>query len=319
MMPKRSIPFEFIQNNSELRCDFALCLLLSEKPILVELFWPGAAKAGQKLSEIRLGTTRKSFFEEGPNLRETDIEVVLDGDAGRWLLLIENKVDARAQPLQAEDYMAHASHQKAVGLFDDARAVLFAPSQYQNPSFDLLDAHVTYEAVIRATKELQTPSASICRNLFGQCVQIATIATDESMTKFYRDYVLLLAESYPSLRLNPAEKRTSGQTNFEYQATHLPAGYKMIHVSGSGAKQGWIKLQKYVPDQQAIDRVKADFGELRKPANIEFKAEKKSFQIFRYLPAIDVSVPVNEQRSVFAECLAGIEGFSEWTANQTLP
>jgi len=302
-----------------LRCDFALCLLLSEKPELIELFWPGAQSSGQGLSEIRLGVTRKSFFEEGPNLRETDIEVVLNGDAGRWLLLIENKVDARAQPLQAEDYMAHAAHQKSNGVFDDAKAVLFAPSQYQNPSFDVLDAHVTYESVINATAALPSISAKVCRNLLQQCVQVAVTATDESMTAFYRDYTILVAETHPSLNLVPTDGRTAGQTNFEYQADHLPAGYKMIHVSGSGAKRGWVKLQKYVADVGDIASAQDWFNGLRKPSNIDFKPEKKSFQIFRILPAIDVSVPVKDQQANFEACLNLIDDFWDWTANQRFP
>src|SRR5665213_1263711 len=95
------------------------------------------------------------------NRREIDIMLEMRGGGRRTILLVENKLDTSAQPLQAESYRGEAetyiSHDEADAVF----TVLVAPEAYAasagtfSAKFDCL---VTYEAVAefldrRAQKE----------------------------------------------------------------------------------------------------------------------------------------------------------------------
>ncbi len=82
--------------------------------------------------------------------REIDIFLEIQGDDGRYAILIENKLDTSEQPQQAESYRLEAAALAAEG-FDFALTVLTCPEAYaaKAPAFaGKFDAVFSYERVL---------------------------------------------------------------------------------------------------------------------------------------------------------------------------
>ncbi|WP_294239548.1 hypothetical protein [uncultured Sphingomonas sp.] len=86
--------------------------------------------------------------------REIDVLLEIDGDDGRYAVLIENKLDTTEQPQQAESYRMEATALVTEG-FHKALTVLVCPEAYaaKAPAFaEKFDAVFTYERVLAVLK-----------------------------------------------------------------------------------------------------------------------------------------------------------------------
>lgn len=61
---------------------------------------------------------------------ESDIEIIIDDGKGRTAFLIENKIDAIAQPEQFNRYMVRANKAVEQGRYTDYKVFIVAPEKY---------------------------------------------------------------------------------------------------------------------------------------------------------------------------------------------
>jgi hypothetical protein len=81
------------------------------------------------------------------SLRESDVEVELDVGGARWVLMVENKIDAAFQPEQAKRYTQRGEQHRSNG-YAEFRTVLIAPAKYLGKDRYGFDFAVSYENLL---------------------------------------------------------------------------------------------------------------------------------------------------------------------------
>ena len=104
------------------------------------------------LNRIGLSGKGLSFLEASRSVTdstgESDLEVTLKGiDDKKFVLLLENKVNAGFQPKQAERYRARGTTYANHGKISGFTTVLLAPARYFDGEKKGFDHRVDYEAV----------------------------------------------------------------------------------------------------------------------------------------------------------------------------
>lgn len=168
-------------------------------------------------------------------LGESDLTIVLEHDGHRVALLIEDKINAIAQPRQYERYIMRG--EKGVGqkLYDAFYVFLVAPAAYIecNDSAEKYPLKVSYEE---------------CRDLFARCSdtrsslkyqQIAkaieqghrpyTKVVDEVSTTFWDSYVQHMQTYYPDIALRSKVKEKSKNGDWPTYRTGLDMREVYIH------------------------------------------------------------------------------------------
>lgn len=95
-------------------------------------------------------TVAETWISKSDNLGESDLVVVYQrSDAGRFALLIEDKVDANLQPDQAGRYRMRAEREISRGSYADFEVVLCAPAFYLRNRGDLddFDRRISFEDI----------------------------------------------------------------------------------------------------------------------------------------------------------------------------
>lgn len=145
---------------------------------------------------------------------ETDITVIVEKDGSRYGLLIENKIDAVAQPQQAHRYFKRGNNGIKNGDYADFSVFIVAPQKYldENSEAKLYPHSTSYESVLSLFAN-KTDSLSIFKRkqieqaIHKQKVGWQAIA-DESVTSFWKQYTSFQKRCFPSLRMkgNPENK-----------------------------------------------------------------------------------------------------------------
>jgi hypothetical protein len=187
-------------------------------------------------------------------LGESDVIFRFRGeDDGRVAVLIENKIDAVAQPQQAARYRQRGEK----GVPDDWDTFLtcvIAPKQYLSAGNQTegYDSQVTYEEILsffvsgrsrdpRFAFKAQVVLEAIEKNRRGYVAEIS-----EAMTAYVRDYCRLAVALAPECRVQEAKPRPARSTWVQYRPDGLPknvsvwhqltAGYVKLFVNGAAAE-----------------------------------------------------------------------------------
>ena len=228
-------------------------LLLLEKFVASVPFsrWFAIA-AGVKQSEIEGCVSAKRSVHN--SIGESDLEVEFSRTDGRRLLLmVENKIAAGFQPLQAERYSKRGTGYRDKQSDLEVMTIITAPERYfgRTDSTKGFDGRVTYEAILnwfreasdlgpRRTYKTAVLEAAIGKSSFGY-QQIE----DAVATKFWKDYWELHRIHAPELRMPEPGGKPSGSTFIVFRPSELPFGANIQHkLTGTkGAKCGYIDLQ----------------------------------------------------------------------------
>ena len=124
--------------------DLLICSELHSEGPLRELFlggWNGG--------EAEFDGAWVSYHEDD---WECDIVASFRGGANVLIMFIENKIDAKFQPEQPQNYRARAEHWKAIlSSEDDVETILLAPEEYfENEGSEIFNRQISYEDVIAA-------------------------------------------------------------------------------------------------------------------------------------------------------------------------
>jgi len=169
---------------------------------------------------------------------ESDIVVTLNGDNKTYLILIENKINAQAQPFQYERYVERGEFSRENGNIDDYYIFIIAPKEYlkSNKMAQKYPYRISYEEMLDEAKlEDDIYAISILEKALEKGHEIAV---DENVTKFWLEYYRYQETYYPSLELHKNNvRRPSGSTWPEFKTVLKKS--KIIHKS----EKGYVDLE----------------------------------------------------------------------------
>ena len=185
---------------------------------------------------------------------ESDLELLFQVEDGSTLLvMIENKVGAGFQPLQAERYRSRSENYLLRGDCGQVLTIITAPEYYFGGSYSCkgFDGRVSYEAIMRWFTGSDTIGA---RRAYKEAVLRAAIdksslgyqpVEDAVATKFWRDYWEIVRDTASELRMPEPGVKTAGSTFISFKPAGLPAGADIVHkLTGTkGAATGFVDIQ----------------------------------------------------------------------------
>lgn len=211
-------------------------LLLLEEIHASEFFrkWLASTIVGADAAGFSFVNAWHSILD--PSLGESDMLVIFSNRAlGKEAILLENKIDAPAQPDQAKRYTERGKLGVQRGAWCAFKTAILAPDRYLSRSADVgtYDSMVSYEAIRdwfqsncleseRSAYRARVIQLAIDQNKRGYNPRI-----DERVSKFFFAYWELASREFPELAMEkPGDK---------------PAGSNWIgfHPKGSG-KRRWI-------------------------------------------------------------------------------
>lgn len=231
-------------------------------------------------------------------LGESDLIVRVDADLA---ILIENKVDAPAQPDQARRYHARGERGLAEGHWRRFASCIVAPAAYlaRNAEVGRYDAAVSYESIRdwfikkggrRFYHKAEMLSEGIEQNRRGY-----SPTPDESVTELWQAYYERAHIAHPELQFSRPGQKPAKSDWPEFKPKGMPKGTKIIH-----------KLAQGVVDLQ-IDGTAGRVEEMdaRCTCNdVEMVATGKSAVYRIRVPKIDRFVPFAEQANAVDAGLA---------------
>ena len=192
-------PHFFQQNVSEADIDWILCIELNSSDSFRDWF------ASRIFDSARHGAHLGSWRSISNNLGESDLLWLVRVNNGQQrLALIENKINAAAQPLQYERYHQRGLRYVSDGLSDDFVTVLIAPEAYRSSDSKSYEIRISYESIADWFLNDSSEHAKFFARIFtlaaGKLVRLAP--SDQEMTAFRRSIWQLALRDFPLLELN---------------------------------------------------------------------------------------------------------------------
>jgi len=182
------------------------------------------------LSASDLTPVHAEISNTDTDLGETDITVILSSGTDIYALLIEDKIDAVAQPEQHERYIKRGEKAVAEGLYTDYRVFIVCPQKY-------------YELDAEAKKYEHFVS-------YEECVEHFSRGTDVMSHLRYQEVVQALtkAKTPPQVRFNDDANGFFRQYR-AYQREHYP----MLEMRTKETSNGyWVDYQTIFPYKDVI-------------------------------------------------------------------
>ena len=245
------------------------------------------------------------------SLGETDVLYMFRSDEdGRIAILIENKIDAAAQPQQAERYQLRGEKGEHAKDWDDFMTCLVAPSEYLtggNQSH-IYDSQVSYEELMsffvsrrrrdpRYLFKAQLIREAIEKNRRGYQTEIS-----QEMTQFVRDYREFALRISPLCGVQDAKPRPEGSTWVLFKPAGIPGNVSLYHQ----LTRGFAKLLIAGAASQA-EALKARFEPFLSP-EVEFGPSGKSLSLSISVPKVDpLTHSLKEEEGHVKEGIAAID------------
>lgn len=223
-------------------------------------------------------------------LGETDVLYMFKSDDdGRIALLIENKIDAGAQPKQPERYRQRGEKGKLATDWDDFKTCLIAPAQYLMAwnQAGAYDCQISYEELMsffvsrrsrdpRYQFKAQLLREAIEKNRRGYQAEIS-----QAMTEYVKAYCELAWHISPSCGVQDAKPRPEGSTWVQFKPAGLSGGVSLYHQ----LTRGFAKLLIAGAADQA-EAAKLRFAPFL-TEGIEFGTSGKSLSLSIAVPKLD--------------------------------
>ncbi len=156
-------------------------------------------------------------------------------------ILIENKIDALAQPNQGADYRARGEAGTEREDWSEFRTCLMAPAQYIDGSNDWRNFHVvvTYEEILaffasrKDRDERYAWKARLVASAIAKKESGYTPVISEEATAFV-DHYYLRAKGWPRLQMVEPKPRPAGSTWISFRPEGLPRGAMIEHLVTAG-------------------------------------------------------------------------------------
>ncbi len=177
-------------------------------------------------------------------LGESDLVVIYENGMA---ILIENKIDALAQPEQGMRYKARGEKGIQTGLWGSFITCIVAPSLYIQKEKDttVYDANLSYEEIAnwfssldvanrRATYKSYLINEAIEKNRRGY-----TINPDERVTEFWLRYWELATQQYPELEMRKPSVKPANSDWPDFRPSIFKKRFSIVHK----LKRGDVDLQ----------------------------------------------------------------------------
>lgn len=220
---------------------------------------------------------------------ESDLIARLNGDVAA---LIENKIDALAQPDQAERYRRRGSRGVAAGNWRRFVTCIVAPEAYlkSNQEARLYDTSISYEAVRawflatgshRARHKALVLTEAIEQNRRGYSPD-----PDENVTAMWAEYWATAQDEHLELEMPRPGPKPAKSDWPTFRPTGMPAQLQIIHKWNQGCVDLQISGAAGAVDELARRMTRE---------NVEVVATGKSAVVRIRVPPIDRFVPADAQ------------------------
>ena len=264
------------------------------------------------LANYKVVSEEVSFVDAA--LGESDLTIILERDGHKVALLVEDKINAVAQPRQYERYVERGNKGVQEELYDAFYVFLIAPAEYfeGNESAQKYPLKVTYEecqelfatcADARSELKLQQITEAI-----EQGHKPYTKIVDDTSTSFWDNYVRYMQIHYPDIELKSKvrEKSKNGdwptyKTSLDMKTVYIHHKMKMkgveysnIDLTFNGLADHREELKTLLKDMLG-DRYDLQFG--------VHKAGKSAVLRLVAPKCLDWQVPFEDQKDVVDEHL----------------
>ncbi len=250
-----------------------------------------------------------------PSLGESDLEVAFEGpDKGGFRLLIEDKIDAVAQPDQAERYRLRGEAYLRKSECTDFKTVIVAPERYLADKSEtaLFDAAITYESLrdwfLGQTQlgERASYKAALILAAMEEARRGYQPVMDERVTAFWKGYYDLAMQNAPELDMKPPGNKPAGAGFVEFKAAVLPARTRIVHK----LPHGNVDLE-FVGKGDSLGELERKHGRKLLPGMRIVRAGK-SGAIRLKVPELDTSADFTGQSGSVEEGLAAARQLLAW-------
>lgn len=272
--------------------------------------------------ETTLVSAIHSVYRSGLGSGESDIEILVETSKHRRILvLIENKIDAPFQPLQAHRYTLRAQDARLAGIADETYAVLVGPAEYIQDCPDGFDTSVSYESIIAHLTNTRDSVAGELRDR----IQHRICVLDHALNRYRRGW-----RAEP----NPATTRL-WEFYFELAMREAPE-LGMERPGPKPAFSSFVRFERSLPADHALPRMvikhKMSYGhvdieistwgrhaELARKLltphlfpNMSIRQANKSLAISISVPAIDLLQPPELQSEAIRLGIEAARALREW-------
>lgn len=292
--------------------DIDLLLLEEFQSSLSFQEWFVAQVLGQSSHIGRCVATRRSVTQF---TGESDLEIVFSDIAGaQTRLLIENKVNAGLQPLQAERYHLRGEAYRTRGDCAAYHTVIVAPARY----FGALEtmkgfgSRITYEQVLEwflkadSLGERRHYKAALLRSAIDKGTLGYQPEEDAPTTDFWRAYWLFARNYASELEMKEPTSKPSGSSFIYFRPPALPRGVEICHKF----TRGYVDLQLSSMGNR-LNEVHAVLAP-HFCMDMRLVQAAKSAAIRLVVPVLDANNPVAEQLSAVRACLDAAKQLLGW-------
>ena len=225
--------------------------------------------------------------KEDSKLGESDITVIIEVEGELHGLLIEDKIDAGAQPDQHGRYVKRGNLGIKEGDYKDYNIFLFCPEKYyrNNSEAKLYEHLLTYEEC-KEYFDRKNDSLSMFRSqqlaqAIKKAKKPASNNVDEKSNAFLRQYIRYQRQYYPSLDLSTREDRNGGWTDFRTELGYVYINHKI--------QEGYVDLT-FPKAAEKIERVKliAEWARNHKISDATVVKARKGAMIRIHVPKLDI-------------------------------
>ena len=225
--------------------------------------------------------------KEDSKLGESDVTVILDVEGDLHGLLIEDKIDAGAQPDQHGRYVKRGKLGVEAGDYKAFSIFLFCPEKYykNNSEAKLYEHLLTYEECKGYFDSKNDPLSMFRSQQLEQAIKKAkkpaSNNVDEKSNAFLRQYIKYQRQYYPSLDLSTREDRNGGWTDFRTELGYVYINHKI--------QEGYVDLT-FPKAAEKVERLKliAEWARNHKMSEVTVVKAKRGAMIRMHVPKLDI-------------------------------
>jgi hypothetical protein len=254
----------FVESITERDIDF---LLLEELQVSTEFHdWLSSRVFGRPIFKSHIGAWHSVV---DPVLGESDLIFIFKSeDETTTAILIENKINAEAQPDQGRRYTERGEKGKADGSWQEYQTCLIAPRKYlASPAqTEAYDCQIPYEEVVsyftarRSVDARHNHRAIMVLEAVKQQRRGYQAKTDNLMTEFVSEYWKYVQANHQSLGMPEPKPRPAGSTWINFFPTGFPKTIDVVHQLTAGYIKVFFKGR--APEFQSIEARYKDMASL---------------------------------------------------------
>ena len=238
---------------------------------------------------------------------ESDLQVVVDRKGKRHAILIEDKVDAQAQPEQYFRYCQRGQRGQEEARWADYTVYIAAPQKYLESDEEAkkYPHQVSYEDIHRELLQLNDPvSLAIIETALAKSAGSLPPVVDEAVTAFWENYYDYQAKHAPHLKLHINRGPKGPNATWPDFKTILPND-KILHKS----EQGNVDLQFRGWAEKISELTQALQPYLDADMRICKAGESAVVRIF--VPVMDFSKPFVQYEQQIASVFKAVEKLNQ--------